>query len=152
MHVTLLFLGEVAELEVVSICRVVTEQAALLPEFTMDLTGVGAFPTLRRPKVLWIGIRQGSEVLQRIHDALETPLLELGCYRREDRAYTPHLTLGRLTEEDRGGSWGSTLQKHADWEGGTTRVHEILVMRSDLGRNGPTYSVMGRAKLQRTEH
>jgi 2'-5' RNA ligase len=148
MHVTLLFLGEVEELEVVPICRVVAERAAELPTFNLEVAGLGAFPTPRRPKILWIGIKNGLEELKRLHAALEEPLLELGCYRREERAYSPHLTLGRLTQEDRSGAWGPILTKHADWQGGETRVGEVLVMRSELGRGGPVYSVMGRAELE----
>jgi 2'-5' RNA ligase len=148
MHLTLLFLGEVEELEVVSICRIVKQQAGKLPPFTLELGGLGAFPTPRRPKILWIGVTQGAEELTRLHDALEEPLLELGCYRREDRAYSPHLTLGRLTQEDRGNAWSSILAKYAEWEGGSTEITEVLVMRSELNRDGPVYSVMGRAPLQ----
>ena len=148
MHLTLLFLGEVGELEIVSICRIAKEQARTLPSFKLDLGGLGAFPTPRRPKILWVGVRQGAEELTRLHDALEEPLLELGCYRREDRAYSPHLTLGRLTQEDRGEAWASILTQHAEWNGGSTQVMEVLIMRSELRRDGPVYTVMGRAQLQ----
>jgi 2'-5' RNA ligase len=148
MHLTLLFLGDVEELEVVSICRIVKQQSAKLPPFTLELGGLGAFPTPRRPKILWIGITQGVEQLTRLHDALEEPLLELGCYRREDRAYSPHLTLGRLTQEDRGNAWSSIIARHAEWQGGSSEITEVLVMRSELGRDGPVYSVMGRGPLQ----
>jgi 2'-5' RNA ligase len=147
MHITLLFLGEVEELDVVPICRIVAEQCARLPRFALEVKGLGAFPTSRRPKILWAGLTEGVEELKRIHAALEPPLLERGCYRREDRAYSPHLTLGRLTQEDRAGAWGPILAKHADWQGGTTPVEEVLIMRSELGRAGPVYSVMGRAPL-----
>src|SRR5580704_7955455 len=61
MHLTLLFLGEVEELEVVSICRVVKEQAATLPAFGLEFGGLGAFPTPRRPKILWIGVARGAD-------------------------------------------------------------------------------------------
>jgi 2'-5' RNA ligase len=147
MHLTLLFLGEVEELEIVPICRIVQEQASRLPSFTLEFGGLGAFPTPRRPKILWVGVTRGTDELTRLHDVLEEPLLELGCYRREERAYSPHLTLGRLTQEDRGGAWSSILTKHADWQGGSTDVAEVLVMQSELLRDGPVYSVMGRAPL-----
>jgi RNA 2',3'-cyclic 3'-phosphodiesterase len=147
MHLTLLFLGEVEELEVVSICRVVGEQARALPAIGVHFGGLDAFPTPRRPKILWVGVHQGAQELIRLHDALEEPLLELGCYRREERAYSPHLTLGRLAQEDRAGSWGSILAGHEGWDGGSADVEEVLIMQSELRRDGPVYSVMGRAPL-----
>jgi RNA 2',3'-cyclic 3'-phosphodiesterase len=147
LHITLHFLGEVDQIDLVPICRIVKEQAQALPPFTLELTGLGAFPTPRRPKILWAGIADGADDLKRLHGLLEAPLLELGCYRREDRAYSPHLTLGRLADEDRNGAWASILTKHADWHGGAATVDEVLVMSSELGRDGPIYSVMGRGKL-----
>ena len=147
MHITLLFLGEVDELEVLAVCRAVEKAAKPLPPFAMNLVGLGCFPTPRRPKILWVGVKEGAEELRRLHATLEAPLLEMGCYRREERDYTPHLTLGRLTQEDRAGAWGPVLTKHADWECGETPVREVLVMSSELRREGPVYTVLSRAKL-----
>src|SRR3954466_13821205 len=87
-HLTLLFLGEVEQLEVVSICRVVQKRAKTHAPFTLEVAGVGAFPNLRRPKILWAGIAEGVKELQALHADLEEGLLELGGYRREEREYT----------------------------------------------------------------
>jgi RNA 2',3'-cyclic 3'-phosphodiesterase len=147
MHLTLLFLGEVEQLDVVKICRTVRARARKHEPFAVDVDGIGAFPNLRRPKILWAGITEGVEPLRALHADLEDGLLDLGCYRREERAYSPHLTLGRLTQESQADAWGPILTKHAEWHGGTTDVDEVLVMASDLRRDGPQYSVMGRAPL-----
>ncbi len=147
LHLTLLFLGEVDELEVVSICRLVQRRARKHARFTLDVAGLGAFPNTRRPKILWAGITDGVAELRALHADLEEGLLELGCYRREDRGYTPHLTLGRLSHDDRAEDWASVLAQHADWQGGTTAVDEVVVMASKTGKGGPEYSVLGRGSL-----
>jgi|SRR5262245_29943455 len=147
MHLTLLFLGDVEELEVVAICRVVRERSHRHAPFTFDSEGLGAFPNSRRPKILWAGITGGVESLRALHADLEEGLLQLGCYRREERAYSPHLTLGRLKHDDGGEAWGPILQKHADWQGGSTPVDEVVVMSSEQRRDGPEYSIMGRGAL-----
>jgi 2'-5' RNA ligase len=147
MHLTLLFLGEVEELEVVSICRVVQKRAPKHAAFTLAVAGLGAFPNTRRPKILWAGLSEGNPELRGLHADLEEGLLELGCYRREDREYTPHLTLGRLSHEDRAEDWGRILAGHADWQGGSMPVDEVLVMRSEMRKGGPEYSVLGRGRL-----
>lgn len=149
MHLTLLFLGEVTQLEVVEICRVVQSRSRKHQSFSFEVEGVGAFPNLRRPKILWAGVAGGVDMLRALHADLEEGLLELGCYRREDREYTPHLTLGRLSHEDRTEEWAKTLTKVGDWKGGASPVDEVLVMSSELRRDGPEYSVMGRAPLAR---
>lgn len=147
LHLTLLFLGEVEELEVVSICRVVQQRARKHAPFSLEVAGLGAFPNTRRPKILWAGITDGVAELRALHADLEEGLLDLSCYRREDREYTPHLTLGRLSHDDRADEWGLVLAKHADWNGGTTSVDEVLVMASEMRRGGPEYSVLGRGSL-----
>jgi 2'-5' RNA ligase len=147
MHLTLLFLGDVDHLEVVEVCRVVQARAREHKPFTLQAEGLGAFPNTRRPKILWAGITAGQQDLRDLHADLEEGLFKLGCYRREDRVYMPHLTLGRLTHDDRSEDWAKFLSKLAHWQGGTTAVEEVLVMSSELRRDGPEYSVMGRAKL-----
>jgi RNA 2',3'-cyclic 3'-phosphodiesterase len=149
MHLTLLFLGEVEELDVVSICRVVQDRSRRFASFAIETQGLGAFPNSRRPKILWAGITEGIEELRALHADLEEGLLELGCYRREDRVYTPHLTLGRLKRDEGGEAWGPILAKHTTWQGGSSPVDEVVVMSSEQSRDGPHYSVMGRAPLAR---
>lgn len=148
MHLTLLFLGEVEQLEVVSICRVVQQRAKKHAAFALEVAGLGAFPNPRRPKILWAGLAEGVPELRALHADLEEGLLDLGCYRREDREYTPHLTLGRLSHEDRAEEWSSVLATHADWAGGSSPVDEVLVMASELRRGGPEYAVLGRGPLR----
>ncbi|WP_020468185.1 RNA 2',3'-cyclic phosphodiesterase [Zavarzinella formosa] len=148
LHLTLLFLGEVDELDLVSVCRAVKKIAAKHPSFALDVTGMGGFPNKRRPKVLWAGIGgEGIDNLLALHKELEAALMEIGCYRREERAYTPHLTLGRISTEERDEAWGPVFTKHADWNAGTFSVNEVLVMGSELRRSGPEYSVIGRGAL-----
>src|SRR5215467_1318827 len=137
LHVTLLFLGEVDDREVPAVCRVVAEQVQQHAPFSMSIETAGCFPNPRRPRVLWIGVGQGTQELCALHDALEPPLLELGCYRREERQYSPHITLGRVKSDRPTDKLSAALAKHAGWKGGETAVHELLVLSSTLGPTGP---------------
>jgi RNA 2',3'-cyclic 3'-phosphodiesterase len=147
LHLTLLFLGEVEQLDVVEICRVVQARSRKHPAFSLEFEGLGSFPNARRPKILWAGVTDGVDELRALHADLEQGLLDLGCYRREDREYTPHLTLGRLNQAERAEEWGPIMARHAGWRGGISPVDEVLVMASEMRREGPEYSVMGRAPL-----
>src|ERR1700730_712599 len=60
LHVTLLFLGEVDDREVPAVCRVAAEQTGKHSSFRMSIEGVGCFPNPRRPRVLWIGVGEGT--------------------------------------------------------------------------------------------
>jgi 2'-5' RNA ligase len=96
---------------------------------------------------VWVGIGSGAAEVVQLHDALEAPLLELGCYRREARAFEPHLTLGRVKGERAPGGLSAELIKRATWSSGETLVREVLVMGSELTSEGPVYTVLSRAKL-----
>jgi RNA 2',3'-cyclic 3'-phosphodiesterase len=148
LHVSLLFLGEVDDREIAALCRVVADTCGTRPSFPMSVATVGCFPNSRRPRVVWVGVSNGSAEVVGLHDALEPPLLELGCYRREARAYTPHITLGRVRSERAGGQLAATLQRYADWQAGETEVREVLVLSSHLTPQGPVYTVLSRAKLR----
>jgi 2'-5' RNA ligase len=147
MHLTLLFLGEVEDRTLPAVCRVAADVAAGLAPFEMSVEGAGCFPNARRPKTLWVGVGEGRQELVALHDALEPPLLDLGCYRREERQYTPHLTLGRVKGEAGADQLATALARRSDWQGGQVRVREVLVMSSELRPDGPTYTVLGRGKL-----
>lgn len=147
MHVTLLFLGEVDDRELHPVCKAVRAVAAGEPPFSLRVSGVGAFPTARRPKVLWGGVTDGAEPLQRLYSALEEEMLELGCYRAEEREYTPHLTLGRVNTTEAGLALAPELPKRMAWQGGRVAVEEVLVYSSEMEPAGPVYTVIGRAPL-----
>lgn len=151
LHVTLLFLGEVDNRQIPAVCRAVSKVTAELPAFSMTVEQVGCFPNPRRPRVLWIGIGEGTQELVKLHDALELPLLELGCYRREERQYTPHITLGRVKTEGPADRLAASLQSHAGWRGGRIHVADLRVMSSELTPQGPLYTVLSRAKLGEAE-
>src|SRR5262245_38768293 len=148
LHVTLLFLGEVVDRDVPAVCRAVADCCRERPAFPMSVETAGCFPSPRRPRVLWAGVGEGAAELIALHDALEPPLLELGCYRREERRYTPHITLGRVRSDRPTEGLATALAKHAAWKGGAVQVEEVLVMSSELTRDGPEYTVLARAALK----
>ncbi|MFO0968103.1 MAG: RNA 2',3'-cyclic phosphodiesterase [Gemmataceae bacterium] len=147
LHITLLFLGEVDQRDLNDVCRAVQDAAGPLPSFPASIEKVGAFPNLRRPRTLWVGVGQGERAVIDVHDALERPLLELGCYRREERKYTPHVTLGRVKSEKGALELETALRKKESWQGGETTIGEVHVMSSELTRDGPIYTVLSRARL-----
>jgi 2'-5' RNA ligase len=148
MHVTLLFLGEMDERDIVSVCRAIDKAAGREAPFPLRVSGVGAFPTPRRPKVVWGGITDGADALRRLYGLLETKLLDLGVYHKEERGYTPHLTLGRVRGEADGNALAPELPKLLAWDGGRTTVNEVVLFSSEMGRDGPEYTALARGGLK----
>jgi 2'-5' RNA ligase len=147
IHLTLLFLGEVDDRDLPALCRAVADRCATRRAFSMSVETVGCFPNPRRPRIVWVGIGEGASEVVALHDVLEPPLLEMGCYRREQRAYTPHITLGRIKGEDPSGNLAAVLARQAHWRGGETMVRELHVYSSELTSSGPIYTLLSRAKL-----
>jgi 2'-5' RNA ligase len=148
IHLTLLFLGEVDSRELHAICRAVESVTVQHAPIEMSVAGTGCFPNPRRPRILWIGIDEGAAELVALHDDLEEALLQLGSYRREERDFKPHITLGRVKGEDTGTDLAETLVKYKSWTGGHMTAREVLVMGSELTRDGPVYTIIGRGKLR----
>jgi 2'-5' RNA ligase len=118
-----------------------------LKPFAMSVEGVGCFGDRRRPRTIWVGVGTGKNELVALHDALEQPLLDLGCYRREDRKFTPHLTLGRVRSNRPSDRLAQEMDRQAGWVGGECEVSEVLVMSSELRPEGPVYTVLSRGVL-----
>jgi 2'-5' RNA ligase len=150
LHVTLKFLGDVDETQLYAVCKLAQQSVAGHFAFPMHVCGVGAFPNAGRPRIIWAGIQQGADELRRIYQSLDDAFGHEG-YPREDRAFTPHLTLGRARQGTSPQQLAGALAKLKEWEAGKTLVREILVMSSQLSSSGPSYSVMGRARLANLE-
>ena len=148
LHVTLQFLGEVDDRDLIGVCRAVQKTASARAAFVLKIAGVGCFPNLRRPRIVWAGLGEGAAELSAIHEELVEPLEAIRCYRREVRAYSPHVTLGRTKSDAPGEELAKLLPQFESWTGGETTIRELLVMSSELTRAGPSYTVLARGKLR----
>lgn len=149
MHLTLKFLGDVPDTETPDICRVAAAVAAKFEPFEITCRGAGAFPNVREPRTLWIGIEDGAAELKRLQAALDEALKsELG-YAKEQRGFHPHLTIGRVKREPPGsrGDLAQLLEKHAQFDADLAVIDELVTFASFLGRKGPSHEALDRAEL-----
>jgi RNA 2',3'-cyclic 3'-phosphodiesterase len=94
-HITLKFLGATSSDDLPRVREVCTEVAGGHLHGEMWLEGMGAFPNLRRARVLWVGIDDPFRALTQLASDLDHRFEELG-FAAEERAYTPHLTVARM--------------------------------------------------------
>ncbi len=147
LHITLNFLGEVPDPRIPKICEVVSSVACLWQPFEITLARLGAFPSINRPRVVWIGVGQGDRELGRLQKALSKPLKPFG-FARNRSDFHPHLTLGRIKKNQRfDPNTSQFIDENADLDCGTSLVGEVVVFSSHLERNGPMYTAMSRAVL-----
>jgi 2'-5' RNA ligase len=147
LHWTMQFLGDLDDRVMAEVCLRTVRVAARHEAFELEARGVGAFPSIQRPRTIWLGAGQGSERFCALQADVEAAMRELG-FRGEGRSFTPHITIGRT---GRGGHGGLVLAERlanlADFDGGVMSVDEVIVFASELGRDGPEYSVLARAPL-----
>lgn len=145
-HVTLKFLGEVRKDRVPAIQDAVARIASATPAFSSELGGFGAFPTVRRPRVLWLGVQATSE-LRCLKQDLEWSMGELG-FDVETRAFHPHVTLGRSRPDSGAGVFRSLDRRFADLDfHDELRVHTLDLMESRRSKEGLRYASVAGARL-----
>lgn len=94
-HLTLKFLGNVAEERVSDVRDAVRAGSVRHRRFSASFSEVGGFPSLRRPRVLWIGIGEGGEAMADLAADIERELSPFG-FEPEGRPFRGHLTLARF--------------------------------------------------------
>lgn len=94
IHLTLKFLGDIHTSHVEFINQMLAREAAAHAGFEVRISGLGAFPNLKRPRILWVGL-QAPAALGALQRAIEAGAGRLG-YEKEERPFSPHLTLGRV--------------------------------------------------------
>lgn len=149
VHLTLKFLGDTSEEQVAGILSSMRDSAGGTPPFVLHVQGAGAFPNMRAPRVLWLGVQGDTEPLLQIQGRLEEAL-EVQGFAREARAFSAHLTLGRVN----GRLSPTTLERlFQDMEGLRTAkalalpVAALSLMESQLTPQGAIYRRVGQALL-----
>lgn len=139
IHITMRFLGEVREGLLDELQRLVSGTAFRL--FRAELRGLGVFPSLQRPRVVWAGITSGVEELTEIFQRLEGEIVGMG-FRPERRGFSPHITLARVRSGRNREQLAGAVREHANELFGTFEIERIRLKRSDLTPRGPIYTTM----------
>jgi len=145
-HVTLKFLGEVRKQDIPRVEESVRHAAESSRPFTTTLSGFGAFPTVRRPRIVWLGVGANPE-LRCLKQDIEWALGDAG-FGAETRAFHPHVTVGRADDRDGAGAFRGLDELVAGLSfAGELKVHTVDLMSSRLSREGADYRIVSSVKL-----
>jgi len=145
IHLTLKFLGEIANSRVESLSQAAFRSVEGLSPFEVFVEETGAFAKHGQPRVLWIGVTDPSRKLTALHARLEEECAKAG-FAKEQRPFHPHLTLARLRKAQ-GARTLASVHKELGFEPVEVTVSELLVMRSELGNEGSKHTVISRHPL-----
>jgi 2'-5' RNA ligase len=134
IHLTIKFLGDIELNRVDPIANALEQALTPFPRFTINAKGLGVFPDLRRPRVLWVGLEGGrlAQLAAKVEGALEP----LG-FLPEARGFQPHLTIGRWPRFGRGAK--NLPEKLEQWKShdyGASKVETVTLFQSVLKPDG----------------
>jgi len=144
MHVTLKFLGAVEAPRLERVYAAVATALGAEPALHVRARGVGAFPSLRRPRVLWVGLH--GDGLAALAARVDAAVIPLG-FTPEDRGFTPHVTLGRVNSRRGWETLHGRIAAHLDADFGDSDIDAVTIFRSTLRPAGSVYTVLWKISL-----
>ena len=149
IHLTLKFLGDVSTTNLQFIKQMLTQECAQHFAFDLQIGKLGSFPTIKRPRVIWVGVQAPMEfeILQQV---IESGAARLG-YTPETGGFSPHLTIGRVRQNlmDSGmQKLRAALTSNHVGMLGAVKVNAVHLYKSDLQSNGSVYTQLSSAPLK----
>jgi RNA 2',3'-cyclic 3'-phosphodiesterase len=146
IHLTLRFLGEISEAMLPQIFETLSV-AHDYDSFEMELKNIGAFPSTKKPRIIWIGCEDKGLVLNKLYQSLESDLRAVGL-PPDDKAFSAHITLARDKAPQSNNNFEALLKKYQGDPGGTQTVRQITLFQSTLTSDGPIYTNIRDFKLK----
>ena len=141
IHLTLKFLGDVSLGNLGMLKEILQAEALAQKPLEVSIGGLGAFPKMRRPRVIWVGVEAPPELLA-LQRGIDAQTARVG-YTPDERDFSPHLTLGRVsrnaTPQDVN-QLGDVLSAQKIGFLGVARVRQVHLFRSDLQPGGAVYT------------
>jgi len=141
LHITLKFLGEQPAEKIDQVFAQLTDIPKKTDKFSLTIAKTGAFPSSRKPRAIWLGIKDESEgQLYNLFNSIQNSLEPLG-FEKEKRKFSPHLTLARVKIPQDFSDFWSYVEDNP-FEPYSFEVDHFVLMRSFLKRSGAEYQVL----------
>lgn len=143
IHITMMFLGNVDERRLTHLMSIISNIS--FEPFKAEFRGLGAFPSVTRPRTIWVGITNGSDQLESIYGRVAPEVSGMGI-RLDDRGFNPHITLARVRSGKNRDRLVKELIAARDEIFGEMIVKQIRLKQSTLTRDGPVYATIAESK------
>lgn len=148
IHLTLKFLGYVEEKKLEEIKHAIEKIAKDFLNFSIETSQIGIFPEKGTPRVIWIGIKKGKEILTKIAFELKEEIAKLGI-PKEDRPFQSHATIGRIKSSKNKDKLISKINEiNQTIKPQVQDASEIILFQSTLSPLGPTYTKLYKANFK----
>ncbi|UCE53404.1 MAG: RNA 2',3'-cyclic phosphodiesterase [Desulfobacterales bacterium] len=146
IHLTLKFLGTIQSTHIRQIARVMHDAAEGYAPITLSVRGIGVFPNIRRPRVIWVGLAGQVNLLGELQQKLDVGLSEIG-FQKEERSFKGHLTLGRFKTRINSADIIRALEEFAEFETQPFAGDQLILFKSELRPTGAVYSKLEHVSL-----
>ena len=146
IHITLKFLGEINPAVIEKTGNVLRETAGEYTPIKLKAKGMGVFPGIKRPRVIWAGLSEQTGKLIEMQKTLEENL-EISGFPRETRAFKAHLTIGRIKGRSDPNKILNAIQESSHFMTVTFNIDRITLFKSELKPTGAVYTRLISAAL-----
>jgi len=145
MHLTLKFLGDTDEKLINEIEKIIKESTKDTKPFKIKLEGTGVFPNQNYIKIIWIGIKNGEQIIP-IAEKIDEEISKLG-FKKENRKFSPHLTIGRVKSAKNKDKLIQIIEEYNEILFSEFEVKSIKLIKSELTPKGPIYTTLKEIRL-----
>jgi RNA 2',3'-cyclic 3'-phosphodiesterase len=146
LHLTLRFLGDIPQTAVSGLASEIGMNISDFESFNLSLAGIGGFPNLHKPRVIWLGGGDGQDRLYELAPKIEKACIDCG-FGNADKPFSSHLTIGRVKFPKGLESLVSYIQR-LNYSSPIFPVEEVVIFKSDLLPSGPRYTRMESIRLK----
>jgi len=147
MHLTLKFLGNIDKARVPEISNALRSISHNFKSFIISLSNIGAFPSVNHPRVIWLGIDKGADLLKTLAEKIDSELEKLG-FQKETREFKAHLTLGRVKTSKNMPNLTKLLKETAFSSESDIAITELILFQSTLTPKGAVYTRLSTIEFQ----
>lgn len=146
IHLTLKFLGNVNPTDLETIADTLYQSCKHHPPLQLIAKGIGAFPDVKRPRVVWVGMSGDIPQLIELQKELETNLEKIG-FPKEGKPFQAHLTIARIKDKIDSKKLVESIHQLADRRSEAFIVDQVTLFKSDLKPSGPIYTKLKTIKM-----
>ncbi|ODS32485.1 MAG: 2'-5' RNA ligase [Candidatus Scalindua rubra] len=139
IHLTLKFIGYIEEETLPGLNKIINDAISCLSPFNISIRNIGAFPNLKKPRIIFVCVQDKGNSLAKIYEKLDKGVEKLGI-KRESKKYVGHITLGRIRSQKNISKLINTLKSDTEHFFGLEKVNYISLMQSKLTPTGPIYT------------
>jgi len=149
IHLTLKFLGNIKPGDIDKIGTAMAAAAADFTPVTMSVRGVGVFPGIKRPRVIWVGLGGDIQSLLALQLRLEEKLNEAG-FPKDKKSFKAHLTLGRIKQAANPATIRQMMTDYAGLSSEEFTFNPAILFESVLKPSGAVHSILKQIELGMT--